>query len=71
MKISEAIMYAIQKAGSKVEYYQFAEWISHLIKNGYLELIYDGEGDRLKVYLQLTKKGVTYIHTKEEVITKK
>lgn len=60
MKVSEAIMYAIQKAGGQVNYTQFAEWISILIKNGYLEIAYE-EGENLKLLLQLTEKGKNYL----------
>lgn len=47
MKISEAIMYAVHKAGGQVEYTKFAEWIGYLIKNDYLEMICDGEGQNV------------------------
>lgn len=58
-------MYAIQKAGGKVEYTQFAEWHSYLVKNGFFELVCEGEGNDVKFLLQLTKKGETYLRNKK------
>lgn len=61
MKISEAIMFAIQKSGGQVDYYQFAEWIGILVKSGYLESDCEGEGSNIKFLLRLTEKGKTYL----------
>lgn len=61
VKISEAIMFAVHKAGGKIEYFQIAEWIGYLIKNGYLELASDGEDADIQFYLQLTEKGKVFV----------
>lgn len=62
MKISEAIMFAIQKSGGQVDYYQSAEWIGILVKSGYLESDCEGEGPSIKFLLRLTEKGKVYLH---------
>ena len=61
MKISEAIMFAIQKSGGQVGYYQFAEWIGKLINCGYLKADCEGEGPNIKFVLRLTEKGKTHL----------
>ncbi len=61
MKISEAILLAIQKSGGRIESTQFAEWIGYLIKNGYINLTLNDKDADLKVYLELTKKGKIYL----------
>lgn len=59
------MMYAVQKAGGKVEYTQISEWLGYLIANGYFELDCEGEGGDVKFILQLTKKGETYLCNKK------
>lgn len=54
-------MFAIQKSGGQVGYYQFAEWIGILTKSGYLEVDCEEEGANINFLLRLTEKGKTYL----------
>lgn len=61
MKTSEALLYAIGKAGGEVVHYQFDTWIGQLVAAGFLEIEKRGEGDSCKVYYVLTVKAKTLL----------
>lgn len=56
MKISDAILYCLWKAGGSIPHYQFQTWLKALYDAGYID--YEKvDTDELIIY-KLTEKGV-------------
>ncbi len=56
MKISDAILYCIWKAGGQVPHYKFQNWIRHLVEAKYIEHVFVKGTD--VCHLKITEKGV-------------